>query len=462
MQKNLFSQICLLFIPFLLKAQSGGDLDRIFNSLPHGTKYSIIVVDAGNEQILYERNPRLPLKPASCLKVFTTGIPLLYLGKDFRIAASVYFNRANIKNGILNDNIYLKGFGNALLTANDLTYLAKEIQNAGIKRISGSIIYDNTFFIKTAAMLNYTFALSPLNVPSVSPISINGNIIELAVTQTTSRLEIKSFPKSKYITVVSNLTFSGSRNKISAILQENPEGYKITIRGNITQDKDRKIYLFIKKPELLASLLLQEKLEDSGIKLNSMPQQGVLPEAGLNEISSSVPLADFIKEINKNSNNFLAETLKNIFDRFYSEKEKINNSGSSFYSFLKSNGISADNLFIVDGSGISGSSRLTAGSITDMLRLIYNNKKTFEVYKNSLSIAGNDGTLKERFSNSVVKNNFRGKTGYLNGISSICGYMQTASGKNIIIAVILNFKMKGIDFYRDIERAIIETVFSKN
>jgi serine-type D-Ala-D-Ala carboxypeptidase/endopeptidase (penicillin-binding protein 4) len=461
MLKNIFSQIWFL-VPFLLHAQSGRDLERILTGLPQGTQYSVLVMDAERKQVLFDRNSLLPLKPASSIKVFTTGIPLLCLGNDFRITTSVYFNKAKIRNGILNDNLYLKGFGNAQLTPDDLFNLVKEIQKEGIREIQGSIVYDNSFFKKVVSGLNRSEFLSPLMLQTVSPISISKNIIEIVVSRKGSQIEVKSFPSSKYIIISNNICVSAGTNKFSAILEENTREFKIALTGNIRESGEQRIYLFVKKPELMASLLLQGMLENSGIIFSGFSQQGFVPTADMTEISSFVQMKEFIKEINKNSNNFFAETLKNFFIHYYNNIQSTNNEKNSIYSFLKSKGINTQNLLFADGSGISDKNKITTGSLVNILLSVYDNKEIYETFKNSLSGAGLDGTLKERFFYSVVKNNFWGKSGYLNGISSLCGYLRTASAKNIIIAIMFNFKIKGIDFYRSIEREIIETVFKKN
>lgn len=345
------------------------------------------------------------------------------------------------------------------MSSADLDYFVKEIQNCGVKKINGSIIFDNSYFKKTEAILSQTKFLSPLRLPSISPISINKNIIEVVINSQGSAVKVQSFPASRYITINNKITLSSGSNNAGALLEERANGFNIVLKGNITPLKEEKIYLFVKKPELLTALLLKEKFENSGIKLTGFPQQGILAADATVKITSSIKIISLLKEINKNSNNFFAETVKRIFDEYYTKQTKESN---TLKSFLISAGIDTDNCIFADGSGISAKNIITANSLAGILTLLYKEKNNFEIFRSSLSVAGVDGTLKVEYADSPVKNNFWGKTGYLNGISSICGYMRSTNGRNIIIAILINYKIKDIDFYRRVEKKIIETIFKLN
>jgi D-alanyl-D-alanine carboxypeptidase/D-alanyl-D-alanine-endopeptidase (penicillin-binding protein 4) len=162
--------------------------------------------------------------------------------------------------------------------------------------------------------------------------------------------------------------------------------------------------------------------------------------------------------INKNSDNFLAECLFKTLGAYYSGKI-----GNSFYAtqavmnFLEENEIPEFyELSIVDGSGISRFNEVTAASITNLLEKIYLDVEKYEFFKNSLSIAGKDGTLDRRFRRSKLRGNFYGKTGTLNGVTSLSGYLETKSGKDLIVSFLMQFKDKGAGYHKDIQDKILE------
>jgi PBP4 family serine-type D-alanyl-D-alanine carboxypeptidase len=138
------------------------------------------------------------------------------------------------------------------------------------------------------------------------------------------------------------------------------------------------------------------------------------------------------------------------------------NQGNSFYStqailtFIKDNAIYSENTSIVDGSGISRFDQITVSAIAGLLEIMYFDLKIFPDFYNSLSIAGVDGTLEERFAKKGTSSNFRGKTGTLNGVSSLSGYLTTKSGDELIVSMIFEFDRGGSKKYRDAQEKIIE------
>ena len=87
---------------------------------------------------------------------------------------------------------------------------------------------------------------------------------------------------------------------------------------------------------------------------------------------------------------------------------------------------------------------------------MYFDLPNYEDYYNSLSIAGIDGTLHNRMYGTLAEGNFHGKTGTLNGVSSVSGYLTTKGDEDLVLSILIEFKRGGSDFYRDVEDKIIE------
>jgi PBP4 family serine-type D-alanyl-D-alanine carboxypeptidase len=136
--------------------------------------------------------------------------------------------------------------------------------------------------------------------------------------------------------------------------------------------------------------------------------------------------------------------------------------GNSFYStqailtFIKDNAIYSENTSIVDGSGISRFDQITVGAIVGLLEIMYFDLNNFPDFYNSLSIAGVDGTLEDRLDKKGNSINFRGKTGTLNGVSSLSGFLTTKSGDELILSMIIEFTHGGSRKYRNAQDKIIE------
>ena len=118
--------------------------------------------------------------------------------------------------------------------------------------------------------------------------------------------------------------------------------------------------------------------------------------------------------------------------------------------------IYAEGTAVVDGSGISRYDQITVGAIIGLLEKMYFDLKNFPYFYNSLSIAGVDGTLEDRINKSGNTINFRGKTGTLNGVSSLSGYLTTKAGDELIVSMIFEFKRGGSNRYRNAQDKIIK------
>ena len=161
--------------------------------------------------------------------------------------------------------------------------------------------------------------------------------------------------------------------------------------------------------------------------------------------------------INKNSDNFYAECLFKTLGSVYSGQQ-----GNSFFStqailnYIDDNSIYSKGTTIVDGSGISRFDQVTAGALVGLLEKVYFSIKQFDDFSNSLSIAGVDGTLKKRMIGTSAENNFRGKTGTLNGVTSIAGYVTTADDDDLIVCMMFEFTQGGSNKYKNIQDRIIK------
>ena len=135
--------------------------------------------------------------------------------------------------------------------------------------------------------------------------------------------------------------------------------------------------------------------------------------------------------------------------------------GNSIFSqqaiqkFLKENNIYTKGTEIVDGSGISRSDQATPLAINGVLEKMYFDLIHYDDFYNALSIAGVDGTLRGRMIGTKAENNFRGKTGTLNGVSGLAGYLMTPDGNDLIITIIFEFNKGGWGYYRDIQDQIV-------
>ena len=379
----------------------------VLDSFPASTEIAILIFNPLTEDTIYSVNHTRSMIPASNTKLFTTATALKIMGRDFLLLTKILMDNNALTDSIVTGNVYIKGLGNSVFSSEDLDSLVSEIGKMGITKITGDIIGDDTFFDDVYTRDDWIKdEKANVKLPPVSALVIDRN--------------------TKYV-------------------KKKRRGRWRTYRVNVTN------------PPKYAAQILKQKLVESGINVEGWAKTGETPLTATVLVQSSVVLNKLIQLINKNSDNFLAECLFKTIGAIASGKQ-----GNSFYStqailtFIKDNAIYSENTSIVDGSGISRFDQITVGAIVDLLEIMYFDLKNFPDFYYSLSIAGVDGTLEKRFDKKGDQIIFRGKTGTLNGVSSLSGYLTTKNGDELIVSMIFEFQRGGSKKYRDAQDKIIE------
>lgn len=406
-KKHLF--LSLFFTCTLLattKEEIAEQVKIILNSIPASTNTSILIYNPLQQDTIFALNETNTITPASLTKLFTTATALNLMSGDFTLKTKLLSDDINFSDGVVNGNLYIKGFGNSTFTESDLDQFAAKLKEKGIKKITGNIFGDDTYFDDVYTREDWIENEGTnVKLPPISALVLDRN-----------RTTIKKKVKKRY-----------------KILTEN-----------------------VSDPSLFIASKFIDKLKLAGIEINGKAVKGVTPQTVYLIDESSVKLSDLIALINKHSDNFFAECL---FKTIGAEASKIQ--GNSFFSqqaiqkFIKGNEIYAPGTEIVDGSGISRFDQVTALSINGVLEKMYFDLIHFDDFYNSLSIAGVDGTLRGRMIGSKAENNFRGKTGTLNGVVGLAGYLALQNGEDLIVTIIFEFNKGGWGFYRDVQDQIV-------
>jgi D-alanyl-D-alanine carboxypeptidase/D-alanyl-D-alanine-endopeptidase (penicillin-binding protein 4) len=197
--------------------------------------------------------------PASNTKLFTTAVALSNLGGDFKISTKIFTDDFDINDGEINGNLYIKGYGNSTLTLYDMERMVYEIKLKGITRITGNIIGDDTYFDDVYKRDDWIAdETANVKLPPISALTVDRNR--------------KLIQKRR-----------GRRIRTSVVAIENPP--------------------------LNAASVLRSKLIESGIETGKVASVGKTPDKVLLLCESGIQLSNLIKQINKHSDNFLAEGL---------------------------------------------------------------------------------------------------------------------------------------------------------
>lgn len=382
------------------------NIKTILAKVPAGTNTSIMIYNPLNQDTILAENITRSMIPASVTKLFTTATALSIMGADHYFSTRLLTDDLQTDDGIINGNLYIKGYGNSMFTSSDLSDMVKDLIRLGIKEITGDIIGDDSYFDDIYVRDDWIpNEKANVKLPAISALVLDRN---QSVTQRKVGNRIRHYSEN------------------------------------------------VKSPPVFAASRLKERLISEGILVNGAVRSSSAPIQVKILSDKRTSIREIISIINKNSDNFLAEVLFKAIGAATSGKQ-----GNSLYSqqsilnFIDVNGIYKPGTSIVDGSGISRFDQVTLASVTGILEKMYFDLRHFDDFYNSLSIAGVDGTLRNRMTGTLAENNFRGKTGTLNGVISISGYLTTPGGDELIVGIMFEFNRGGWNFFRSIQDEII-------
>lgn len=384
-------------------------ITNILQKVPADTRYSLLVINPLNNDTIFAYNQYENLIPASNTKLFTTYVALNLLGPNYEISTKIFSDDYDLTDGIVNGNIYIKGFGNPVFNDENLLLLVNKIKEIGITKITGNIIGDDSFFDSEYFREDWIIdELTRVKLPPVSALVLNRN---------------------------QKITYKKYRRRT------------------------RRYVSYFTDPPYDIAQILRDKLIENNIIVVGDADKGITPNRSKEIATSSIQLKELINLINKRSDNYFAECLfKTIGAAYTGSQGNAFNSAQAINKFLNDNDIFSDGTKIVDGSGLSKYNQVSVASLVSLLENIYLDIKLYNNFYNSLSIAGVDGTLSNRMVGTAAENNFRGKTGTLNNTSSISGFLTTKNGEDIIISMIFQFNKNGGNFYKKIEDEIIALI----
>lgn len=436
-----------------------------------GSLAGISIRDQQNGSILYEHIGNVRLTPASNMKLLTAATALSVLGSDYRFSTEVYTD-GTIKNHVLHGNLYLKGKGDTTLQTDDLDKLARTLKEKGIKKVTGSLIYDTSWYDNIPLSVDlawsdestyYGAKISPLTVSPTNEYDAGTVLIKVTPAKKIgSPAILKAQPATKIITLINKTKTveKAGKKKLNYIREH--DGEKITVSGTIPVDASSDSeWISVHNPSKMAADLFQQALEKKGIAIRNI-HKGVTPELStLIASHASIPLSDLLVPFMKLSNNTIAETLLKEMGKVKNGKGSFSSGITVLKEELKKFGLNSDHMLIRDGSGISPINFVTANDLS--LLLFHIQKESwFPVYLNSLPVSGNSerlvgGTLRYRLYSDNTKGKVRAKTGSLSAVSTLSGYVESKKGKTYIFSILLNHLVDD-DKGKIIEDKIVEAL----
>jgi D-alanyl-D-alanine carboxypeptidase/D-alanyl-D-alanine-endopeptidase (penicillin-binding protein 4) len=403
-------------------------------------KLGVVVRSLTTDKKIFEYNPDELFIPASNAKVIISVTALSVLKGDYRFKTEFYTG-GEISNGVLYGGLYVKGFGDPTLSTESLKSIADEFKKRGIKEIKGGITVDDSYFDGVRYGRGWKKKWEEdVYSPPIGALSLNYNTFDLNVYPSkTGKIPIVSLePNGTNINIINRAVTRNKRSKLKAVWFE--DGKTIMLQGNISPRVSYYTFkLTVKNPALYTGSAFKQILEDAGITVGGFVSTGGVPKwAKALYTNLSDPLHLIVAEYDKNSVNIIGENIiKTLGAEIKGGRGTWDKGAQVVSEFLERIGIK-DGFNIVDGSGLSPLNRVSPHVLTEVLKYAYKNELISSQFINSLSIGGIDGTLKRRFRRSEVEGKVMAKTGHLNNVNTLSGYLFTNSGDILVFSILTN------------------------
>lgn len=332
-------------------------------AVPHVSPASTagVAVDLRTGTMVFGRNAAAPLAPASTEKLAVTYALLAALGPEFRISTEV-LGHGTLEGTTWRGDLVLKGYGDPTLSSAGLTRLASRLKAAGISRVTGSMVGDESFFDSARTAPGWKASFYGDESPPLSALSVDRGLY----------------------------------------------------RGALARS-----------PALAAAQLLDKKLGAAGVVVLGAPRTGVAAVADLPLATvASPPLAQIVGMMDRESDNFTAELLLKELGALYGNRGSTSAGAAAVRELLANAGVPLAGVRIVDGSGLSLLDRLTAQALVAILEASWLDPDIRPTLVAALPVAGVTGTLAARMRQAPARGNVIAKTGTTDEASALAGFVR--------------------------------------
>lgn len=413
--------------------------------VPNPGEWSILAWSLDRNEPLFAINARQPIIPASNNKVYSAIWALGVLGPDYRFPTDVLVT-GPVEGGVLRGDVVIRGsgdpaFGYPEYDKDPMTSpraMAAALQRMGVRTVQGGVIADPTVHDQ----VNYgpdwprdTGNGAARYAPTVSGLPFHRNMLWVRMTPGQGEGFMRE-PDAPEIPII-----NGARGGANAYAVRKPDEDTVRIRGGTRGRFGVGAY----EPAWLAGAALRQALREAGIQVTGPLRIAPTPSgAAVVHRHFSIPLMDMTFQLGRHSDNFFAEHVWKAAVAKATGKGTFAGGGAASAVFFHDQaGVPWGEVWQADGSGLSAQNRTSANGL--VRALIFAHKQPWGArFHESLSMAGDrDGTMARMFVGQPAAGNLHAKTGYINDVRTLSGYVKTASGENVVFSFLYNGRNTG-------------------
>lgn len=423
-------------------------------------RVGIKITSLSSGKVIFENDAEKYFIPASNMKSFIVAAALERLGPDFRFLTSVYATAKPDATGTIKGDLRIFGRGDISISTafnngdhyKGIDNLVDKIATAGVKRIEGDLIGDESYFKGNPVPNTWEWDdLQWYDGAEISALPINNNAVDLNVKpglSIGSPCVVSVLPQTSLMPLVNTCTTTAGGLRTLRVFK--PLGQNmLEISGSVPlTDKGFTGYIAFTHPAEMFLEILKQRLSLKNIVVTgrSRPEKYKLTMSEQPiEIATldSPPFSLIAAKTMKQSQNMFTETILWTLGERFGRQSSVTADSSTLgvnvvKTFLDQVGIPRDSILHYDGSGMSRHNQITPAAIVQLYTYMAKQSRNARVWRDSLTVGGVDGTLTRRFAGTSAAGNMRGKTGTLDQVSTLSGYLTTAGEEEFIVAIMVN------------------------
>ena len=411
----------------------------------------LFIQGVDNEKPLVALHADLFLNPASVIKLVTTAAALDMLGQGYRWSTEVMYT-GNIEGHTLKGDLYIRGNGDPYLTPERFWRLLNRIYIAGIHRITGDVLIDNSYF--EPGKVDYAaFDQQPYRTYNVGPNAVLVGFqatefhLDIDTTGTDPAVKITPFPQSPRLRIINQVKLvNGSCNawkkRLSLQTRNNAGMLEVVFSGNYALAcKQRTLYRRVSEAQDHYQHFFLPLWNQIGGSVDGKITQGIVPADAKRLLEeSSISLAEAVRLVNKFSNNVMTrQILLSMGAQEFGPPGTTDKGIAAVNAWLVEHKLDHPDLQLDNGAGLSRDARISAGLLGELLLHVFKQAYMPEFIA-ALPVSGYDGTMAHRFNDTPLVGHAHIKTGLLDFVQSMAGYVTTATGKRYVVVLLHNDK----------------------
>lgn len=413
------------------------------------SSFSLLVQEIGADEPLLAHNSGTAFNPASSIKTLTTLAALDTLGPAFTWQTEL-FALGPVSNGVLQGDLLMKGGGDPFLLEDQLRNMLKALQRAGIEHVTGNLVMDGSYFDPTVE--------SGGNIDNQNGRSYNTEPNAIISNFQSVSFYFQPHPNGRDVVIITDPQLPNLKitNRLR-LTDRSCDGFQRGVSFNLNDNDPSEVIFEGRFPSGCRQYRMVREVLDApgytfglfmqlwgelGGTLDGRPRVGTAPD-DLEPVLTwnSLPMSDVVKSINKFSNNLMTRhLLLTLGAETFGSPATVDKGIEAIESYLVMKGMDTSQLILSNGAGLSRDARITTELLNEILRSAWLSPYMPE-YVASLPINGMDGTMRNRLRGTNISGRMHIKTGSLDEVSAIAGYVYSSSNKAYAVTGIINHEL---------------------